>query len=513
MKTAGSSDRIRFGAFEADLHTREIRKDGLKLKLTGQPFEILAILLSRPGELITRADLQERLWPDDPFIDARHGLNAAVNKLRDALDDSADDPQYIQTVPRRGYRFIGQIIADPPAEEVSNESAAKQRATDPISPVVLDAPHAPVLIPAAIVVRSNSRQAGWPIFASATIALMVGGFCGLALNHGLQNAKSLLNKRTLEAKTSTEASVVRNAIQNVETAKRETETEAAETNERSPRKLVPKNAILQHDGEHLHLASTVRTIIAGDSGNAGPQFSPDGKHIAFMSNRSGRWQIWMSNADGSNPRQISFTESAGTPRWSPDGKRVAFDAPYDGGTHIFVVEALDMDREHQPRPLVEGLVPSFSRDGKWIYFASERSGDWQVWKVQVSGGEEQRVTSKGGFAAFESADGYVYYAKTRYWSPEIWRVPVNGGEEAMVSPRLRPRTWASWAVTQGGIYFVEDFSHGNSELSVYSPKEQQVHDLAALPSAPFWMGASTDGTKVVMNDAEERQISLLENLR
>jgi len=79
-----------------------------------------------------------------------------------------------------------------------------------------------------------------------------------------------------------------------------------------------------------------RTIISGDAGNAGPQFSPDGQRIAFMSDRSGPWQIWMSNADGSDPKQVSFTDSGGTPRWSPDGRSIAFDAPLDGGTYVFV---------------------------------------------------------------------------------------------------------------------------------------------------------------------------------
>src|SRR5262249_4651823 len=99
-------DRVLFGPFTVDLHTHEVRKDGIRIRLVGQPFDILAVLLSRPGELVTREELRMRLWPGDTFVDFDHGLNAAVNKLREALGDSAESPRFVETLPRRGYRFI-----------------------------------------------------------------------------------------------------------------------------------------------------------------------------------------------------------------------------------------------------------------------------------------------------------------------------------------------------------------------------------------------------------------------
>jgi DNA-binding winged helix-turn-helix (wHTH) protein len=107
--TTHDSHRARFGPFEVDLHTRELWKFGTRLKLVGQPFEILAVLLSRPGELVTREELRQRLWPSDTFVDFNHGLNAAVNKLRAALGDLAEAPRYVETLPRRGYRFVAAI--------------------------------------------------------------------------------------------------------------------------------------------------------------------------------------------------------------------------------------------------------------------------------------------------------------------------------------------------------------------------------------------------------------------
>src|ERR1700751_1016332 len=100
---------ISFGPFEADLQTQELRKQGVRLRLPGQSFQILKLLLERPGVLVSRDDLHKALWPSDTFVDFEHGVNAAVNRLREALGDSADCPSIIETLPRRGYRFIGAI--------------------------------------------------------------------------------------------------------------------------------------------------------------------------------------------------------------------------------------------------------------------------------------------------------------------------------------------------------------------------------------------------------------------
>jgi DNA-binding winged helix-turn-helix (wHTH) protein len=108
-KSISSKTVVRFGPFEADFRAGELRKHGVKLKLVGQPFEVLAMLLERPGQLVTREELRAKLWPTDAFVDFDHGLNAAVNKLRDALSDSAEKPNYVETLPRRGYRFISAV--------------------------------------------------------------------------------------------------------------------------------------------------------------------------------------------------------------------------------------------------------------------------------------------------------------------------------------------------------------------------------------------------------------------
>lgn len=118
-----ASTVVRFAAFEVDLATGELRKHGIRIKLQDQPFQILAMLLERPGALVTRDQIQQRLWPADTFVDFEHGVNTAIRRLRDALSDDADTPRFIETLPRRGYRFLGEVRGIEAAEAPTAASA------------------------------------------------------------------------------------------------------------------------------------------------------------------------------------------------------------------------------------------------------------------------------------------------------------------------------------------------------------------------------------------------------
>jgi DNA-binding winged helix-turn-helix (wHTH) protein len=103
---------VRFGVFEADLATGELRRNGARIRLQEQPFQVLAHLVERPGEVVTREELRQKLWPADTFVDFDHSLNTAVNKVREALGDSASSPRYVETLARRGYRFLAPVQPD-----------------------------------------------------------------------------------------------------------------------------------------------------------------------------------------------------------------------------------------------------------------------------------------------------------------------------------------------------------------------------------------------------------------
>ena len=131
--------RYRFGVYEADTATGELRRQGLRIKLNSQPFQLLCMLLERPGQLLTREEISRLLWPDGMFVDFEHGVNSAVNRIREALGDAASSPRYVETIARRGYRFIAPVerIADPAvelkpsSEEPSTDEASSQSVNEP----------------------------------------------------------------------------------------------------------------------------------------------------------------------------------------------------------------------------------------------------------------------------------------------------------------------------------------------------------------------------------------------
>lgn len=265
-----------------------------------------------------------------------------------------------------------------------------------------------------------------------------------------------------------------------------------------------------HHGPSLLIPSTSDT----DQG-PGPQFSPDGQKLAYMSDRSGTMEIWISNRDGSNPFQLTAVGGAGTPRWSPDSQSIVFDANSLDGPKVLTINL----RGGAPHVLTpdkyEAEVPSWSRDGKWIYYASNRSGDLQVWKIPAGGGSPVQVTRQGGHAAIESLDGkFLYYAKNSQADPEIWQVPVDGGQETPLA-LVRPGTWASWQVVEGGILFVGPSLGHQAVLSFYDFAHQRTTTVAVLDRVPFWLGVTPDGQTVAFDQPgqEQAQTMLVENFR
>lgn len=150
---------FRFGVFEADEHSGELRKQGRRLQLQGQPLQVLLLLLDRPGELVSRAEIHQRLWPDGTFVDFDHGLNTAINKIREALGDSAVSPRYVETLARRGYRFLAPVEVINGGSPALRSSAARAD-HDPASAVAADSqvePSASLESPVPSATASESR--------------------------------------------------------------------------------------------------------------------------------------------------------------------------------------------------------------------------------------------------------------------------------------------------------------------------------------------------------------------
>ena len=263
-------------------------------------------------------------------------------------------------------------------------------------------------------------------------------------------------------------------------------------------------------------------LIASTQYETGPQFSPDGKKITFESHRSGEYEIWVCNADGSNPLQLTSFGGpmVGTPRWSPDGARIAFDARLKGHADICTISASGGAVRRVTEDPSNEVVPSWSNDGRWIYFTSNRSKDLQIWKIPAGGGKARQVTSHGGFAAFESSDGkFLYYAKMT--DSGIWRMPVNGGDETLVADVIKPGRWGYWALAAEGIYFVNLDSPRNHTIDFFNFSTKKTKTIASLTeqfnteAADSALAVSPDGRWILYAqlDQAESDIMLVENFR
>jgi Tol biopolymer transport system component len=228
----------------------------------------------------------------------------------------------------------------------------------------------------------------------------------------------------------------------------------------------------------------------------GPQISPAGDKIVFASNRTGAWEIWLSDAAGTTPVQLTNFNGApaGTPDWSPDGKWIAFDSRQGGEPNVYIIPAEGGTARRLTQDATQDIVPTWSRDGKHVYFASNRSGRWEVFRIPAEGGAAVQVTQQGGFYARESPDRkYVYYAKG-LTEPGLWRVPHEGGIEEEVLKELPAGYWAYWMVVENGVYFVErreiEKIGMKYYLNFYDARTKQTLSLMELAKRPYNAGLS-----------------------
>jgi Tol biopolymer transport system component/DNA-binding winged helix-turn-helix (wHTH) protein len=442
--------RVRFGPFEADLETHELWKNGVKLKLGGQPFEILALLLNRPGQMVSREQLQKEIWAADTFVDFNHGLNAAVNKLRETLSDSAEEPKYIETLPRRGYRFIGTI-----ENAVSDVKPAKAKVPVNAQVVPMPAPPIPVIAeaqPASMahtVTGQNARMSTQARLVAGVIAavMLVGGVVivhrwwetrGAEIREGMEKlgeAKALSKMLTLVPDPASDPAISPDG-----------KSVAFRRNGYAPG--AAGIFVTSSDGAGV-------TQLTQHPGDCCPAWSPDGTMIAFSRMATDEYGIYVVEAHGGTPRKISHEDprkKRGELAWTPDGKFIAFSGDsLNGGAQIFLVSVSDSSVRplSEPQGQDRDWGPSFSPDGTRMAFVRANGAGFpeEILVMSAGGGTPQPVTSQRasimGPPAWSSDGQSIIFSSTKEGEPSLWVIPANGGEAKRIG---EPGT-ATWHPT------------------------------------------------------------------
>ena len=389
--TVGQDTRsglVRFGVFEADLKSGELRKNGLKVRLPGQPFEVLALMLERPGEVVTREELQKRLWPDGTFVDFDHSLNNAINKIREALGDSAESPRFVETRSRRGYRFIAPVetrvlrVAQVPSDAgtgtsldlsvsqpVERSSQLSENEADieppvPAGPVTVRKPHW----------LSQRRKV---LVAILALFLLVALLFWWLPPRPTPLGQPLLTRLTSDPGLTTDAVV-----------------------------------------------------------------SPDGKLIAYASDRGGsNLDIWIRQVSGGDPLRLTQDPADDhQPSFSPDGSQIVFRSEREGGG-IYIVSALaGDDRLLTPK----GRNPRFSPAGDWIAFwdgalvgAAQGAQSGRIYLLPSTGGSPRQIEAN------------VISAGCPIWSPDGNHLLFYGNAQLTTALFTPTSDWWVWPVAGG----------------------------------------------------------------
>ena len=709
-KSSPETQLIRFDRYEIDLHAGELRKEGRKVRLQAQPFQLLVLLLQNSGKVVSREDVKRELWPGDTFVDFDHGLAAAVNKIRDALCDSADKPRFVETLPRRGYRFVGKLEPDPPFEirlklEETPVRATKMEAShagDPQDAARINRPRiwaigsALVLLAAGVAVaivlllgqkKSEPLPQAWNVtqftsYPGATNApafspdgsriafgwdpkygndynlyvKALGGEALLQLTHrpstwisaawspdGTQIAfmrlagpdtglymvsalggpeQKLLSTTTpydLAAPVSWSSDGKWIAYNNQIDAKvgdrmflfsmetRESRIfyhdpactheasltfsndgqqaawfcvkhldtfdvmvgDAAGHSRRAVRtvNLFPiglswspddtKLVISQQGDDESHLfevnlrdgtmkpaaaganelhaiwptvsaktgamawnayryhvdlirkdlndpAKPAAPILESSKDENQASYSPDGKYVAFDSNRSGVWNVWIGDADGTNLTQVS-RGIAGYPRWSPDSRQITYQQVDGDGRSVYVANIDQRVGRRVNTAATDAGTPFWSADGKSVYFEDFGSFRRKYYRCSLDCDRNETLVRDGpkaiGMQVSEGDKDWYWLSVDgpfKLYSAQMRDGRVEGGEEFAGIPLLRDE--ASFFLAKNGIYFVPADKPNTLKFFDFATRRtKELFTAEKVIGSGFWI--SPDGRTALLGQS------------
>lgn len=473
---------LRFGAYQCDPIAGELHKNGIKVKLSDQPFRLLTLLLERPGEVITRKELGERLWPAGTFVDFEDGLNTAVRKLRAALDDEAENPRFLETIPKRGYRFVAPVSAT----SADGRGGLTSYDNEAIPAVQAASPSA----------RSQTRPGRRLLLLVASAALAGGLFVTWWSTPLPPPRVTRTDQITSSARIDTPVKPVSDGSHVYYIERRGGQWDLMESpvrgGEEQPLQFPGRSAAVMdvslRDSKLLIGAFASRNVTpqlwfmpmgggtalrVGDISAPTAAFSPDGAKIAYASDGA----LWMADANGEHGKKIAtIPEDAGWLAWSPDGQRLRFtEGSLFSGSPTSLWEISRDGKNLQP------ILPG------WTQPASQCCGAW---------------TRDGRYYVFTSYHG----RQSNLWAlrekGSWWRRSPRGPFQLTFGP---DSPWGGTPDQSGRrIFFYNGVWHETLEL--LDLKTKQLAPFSAAAETAMHISYSRDGNWMVYADAQNHEL-------
>ncbi len=491
LSNQASQRLFRFDVFKVDVWTGELHKEGAKLKIQDQPLKVLAMLLARPGELVTREQLREGLWSDDTFVDFDHGLNTAVNRLRAALNDSAETPRFVETVGSRGYRFIAPVT--------TNGSGKTVAAAEHSGPPVHDWSEAGEILPsrskptdvalAQSPIRIRARK--WNR-VTATLLLVAAGAAGYGAHRWRSHSAHLPDFESLRMTKLTSSGRAEDVAISpdgsyVVYSQRDQQGVGLWLHHiatSSKTQILPSEDVdfrgltFSPDGNSIYFVRTRKEIGGFKDLYAMPMlgglarllakdidtpvsFSPDGRQFVYLKGIGPPYgnEIRIANADGSGNRVLATLNGTSSnfqtgPAWSPDGRTVVVSLMLGGDRAGFVLDSISpLDgtvRQVFWHPGVIGR-PLWLPDSETVLAElDDPAGQGQLWSVSLREGKKRRVTNdlaNWGIRIEATRDAHTVSAIQWSVVANLWSAPaanllktrqITDGKLPMIAAVARP---------------------------------------------------------------------------
>jgi serine/threonine-protein kinase len=462
------SSAVRFGLFEVQVQAGELRKQGSKVKLQDQPFQVLVMLLARPGEVVTRDELKRSLWPADTYVDFEGGLNRAINKLREALGDDAESPRFIETLPRRGYRFVAPV--ELPATCQREEAGPRPVLAPPDVPAE-SAPSTP---------DRPGRALLWSLAGVLAVMALIGSWKAW---RAPRSDRPLLR---LELDVGPEAF---------------------------------SNPAISSDGKRIVVVSSgtlsmrrldqaAPTRLAGTEGASLPFFSPDGQWVAYFA--SGK--LKKVPVEGGSPIVLCDAPSEGGGTWSEDDSIVAQVGAEGGLSRIPAAGGL-------PRPLTNpksnpwGKWPQVLRGGKSVLFTIVNgSGEGSLQALTLNDGKVKTLVENSTYGRYIDGGHLIFYRHGTLFAVtmDADRLEVMGQPVPLVDEVSSAGRWrrGEFDISGNGTLIYRGGSVGNSVVLSWLDSAGNTEPVISQPGHYLLPRLSPDGSRLALSVLREGKQNL-----